>query len=158
MPTNLYGPGDNYHPENSHVIPGLIYRFHQAKIKNLSNVSIWGTGNSKREFLYVDDMVRASVHIMNIDKKIYEENSSPMTSHINVGSGEDLSIKELAEIIKEVVNFEGEIKFDPTRPDGSRRKFLDSRKINNLDFKSKISLKEGLVKTYQDFKKLNADF
>ena len=153
MPTNLYGPGDNYHPENSHVIPGLIYRFHQAKIQNLSSVSIWGTGNSKREFLYVDDMVRASVHIMNIDKKIYEENSSPMTSHINVGSGEDLSIKELAEIIKEVVNFEGEIKFDPTRPDGSSRKFLDSRKINNLDFKSKISLKEGLVKTYQDFTK-----
>ena len=151
MPTNLYGPGDNYHPENSHVIPGLIYRFHQAKIQNLSSVSIWGTGNSKREFLYVDDMVRASVHIMNIDKKIYEENSSPMTSHINVGSGEDLSIKELAEIIKEVVNFEGEIKFDPTRPDGSRRKFLDSRKINNLNFKSKISLKQGLVKTYQDF-------
>ena len=151
MPTNLYGPGDNYHPENSHVIPGLIYRFHHAKIKNLSSVSIWGTGNSKREFLYVDDMVRASVHIMNIDKKIYEENSSPMTSHINVGSGEDLSIKELAEIIKEVVNFEGEIKFDPTRPDGSRRKFLDSRKINNLNFKSKISLKQGLVKTYQDF-------
>ena len=153
MPTNLYGPGDNYHPENSHVIPGLIYRFHHAKIKNLSSVSIWGTGNSKREFLYVDDMVRASVHVMNIDKKIYEENSSPMTSHINVGSGEDLSIKELAEIIKEVVNFEGEIKFDPTRPDGSSRKFLDSRKINNLDFKSKISLKEGLVKTYQDFTK-----
>ena len=151
MPTNLYGPGDNYHPENSHVIPGLIYRFHHAKIKNLSSVSIWGTGNSKREFLYVDDMVRASVHVMNIDKKIYEENSSPMTSHINVGSGEDLSIKELAEIIKEVVNFEGEIKFDPTRPDGSRRKFLDSRKINNLNFKSKISLKQGLVKTYQDF-------
>jgi GDP-L-fucose synthase len=153
MPTNLYGPGDNYHPENSHVIPGLIYRFHHAKIKNLSSVSIWGTGNSKREFLYVDDMVRASVHVMNIDKKIYEENSSPMTSHINVGSGEDLSIKELAEIIKEVVNFEGEIKFDPTRPDGSSRKFLDSRKINNLDFKSRISLKEGLVKTYQDFTK-----
>jgi GDP-L-fucose synthase len=153
MPTNLYGPGDNYHPENSHVIPGLIYRFHQAKIKNLPSVSIWGTGNSKREFLYVDDMVRASVHIMNIDKKIYEENTSPMTSHINVGSGEDFSIKKLAEIIKEVVNFEGEIKFDPTRPDGSRRKFLDSRKINNLDFKSKISLKEGLVKTYQDFTK-----
>jgi len=153
MPTNLYGPGDNYHPENSHVIPGLIYRFHQAKIKDLSSVSIWGRGKSKREFLYVDDMVRASVHVMNIDKKIYEENSSPMTSHINVGSGEDLSIKELAEIIKEVVDFKGGIKFDSTKPDGSPRKFLDSRKINSLDFKIKTSLKEGLIKTYQDFTK-----
>ncbi len=151
MPTNLYGPGDNYHPENSHVIPGLIYRFHQAKINNLSNVSIWGMGNSKREFLYVDDMVRASVHVMNIDKKIYEENTSPMASHINVGSGVDFTIKKLAEIIGEVVGFEGEIKFDSTRPEGSHRKLLDSRKINDLDFKAKISLKEGLVKTYQDF-------
>ena len=151
MPTNLYGPGDNYHPENSHVIPGLIYRFHQAKIKDLSSVSIWGRGNSKREFLYVDDMVRASVHVMNIDKKIYGKNTSPMTSHINVGSGEDLTIKKLAEIIKEVVDFKGEIKFDSSRPEGSRRKLLDSSKINNLDFKAKISLKEGLVKTYQDF-------
>ena len=153
MPTNLYGPRDNYHPENSHVIPGLIYRFHQAKIKNLSNVSIWGTGNSKREFLYVDDMVRASVHLMNIDKKTYYENTSLMSSHINVGSGEDLTIKELAEIIKEVVDFKGEIKFDSTKPDGSPRKFLDSGKINSLDFKTKTSLKEGLVKTYQDFTK-----
>jgi len=153
MPTNLYGPGDNYHPENSHVIPGLIYRFHQAKIKDLSSVSIWGRGNSKREFLYVDDMVRASVHVMNIDKKIYGKNTLPMTSHINVGSGEDLTIKKLAEIIKEVVDFKGEIKFDSTRPEGSRRKLLDSSKINNLDFKAKISLKEGLVKTYQDFLK-----
>mgnify|MGYP006081167267 CR=1 FL=1 len=153
MPTNLYGPGDNYHPENSHVIPGLIYRFHKAKIDNLSNVTIWGTGFPKREFLYVDDMVRASVHLMNIDKKTYYENTSAMSSHINVGSGEDLTIKELAEIIKEVVDFKGEIKFDKTKPDGSPRKFLDSRKINSLDFKTKTSLKEGLVKTYQDFTK-----
>ena len=153
MPTNLYGPGDNYHPENSHVIPGLIYRFHKAKINNSSNVTIWGTGTPKREFLYVDDMVRASVHLMNIDKKTYYENTSLMSSHINVGSGEDLTIKELAEIIKEVVDFKGEIKFDSTKPDGSPRKFLDSRKINSLDFKTKTSLKEGLVKTYQDFTK-----
>ncbi len=151
MPTNLYGPGDNYHPENSHVIPGLIYRFHKAKIDNLSNVSIWGTGTAKREFLYVDDMVRASVKLMNIDKKIYEENTLPMSSHINVGSGEDLTIKKLAEIIKEVVGFKGEIKFDSTKLDGSKRKFLDSRTINSLNFKTQISLKEGLVKTYQDF-------
>ena len=153
MPTNLYGPGDNYHPENSHVIPGLIYRFHKAKINNSSNVTIWGTGTPKREFLYVDDMVRASVHLMNIDKKTYYENTSLMSSHINVGSGEDLTIKELAEIIKEVVDFKGEIKFDSTKPDGSPRKFLDSGKINSLDFKTKTSLKEGLVKTYQDFTK-----
>ena len=153
MPTNLYGPGDNYHPENSHVIPGLIYRFHKAKINNLSNVTIWGTGTPKREFLYVDDMVRASVHLMNIDKKTYYENTSLMSSHINVGSGEDLTIKELAEIIKEVVDFKGGIKFDSTKPDGSPRKFLDSRKINSLDFKIKTSLKEGLIKTYQDFTK-----
>tara|TARA_B110000971_G_scaffold212490_1_gene242010 strand:+ start:933 stop:1889 length:957 start_codon:yes stop_codon:yes gene_type:complete len=151
MPTNLYGPGDNYHPQNSHVIPGLIYRFHEAKINNLSNVTIWGTGIPKREFLYVDDMARASIHLMNIDKKTYDEHTSPMCSHINAGSGMDLSIKELAEIIKEVVGFKGEINFDLTKPDGSPRKFLDNKRINNLGFKPEISLKEGLIKTYHDY-------
>ena len=151
MPTNLYGPGDNYHPQNSHVIPGLIYRFHEAKINNLSNVTIWGTGIPKREFLYVDDMARASIHLMNIDKKTYDQHTSPMCSHINAGSGVDISIKELAEIIKEVVGFKGEINFDLTKPDGSPRKFLDSKRINNLGFKPEISLKEGLIKTYQDY-------
>jgi GDP-L-fucose synthase len=158
MPTNLYGPGDNYHPENSHVIPGLIYRFHKAKTDKLSEVVIWGTGNSKREFLYVDDMVRACVKVMNIDKKVYARNTSEMSSHINVGSGEDLSIKKLAEMIKEVVNFNGKIKFDTTKPNGSARKFLDSKKINNLNFKPKFSLKEGLIKTYREFKKNNAKY
>jgi GDP-L-fucose synthase len=153
MPTNLYGPGDNYHPENSHVIPGLIYRFHKAKINNLQSVTIWGTGKTKREFLYVDDMARASIHLMNLDKKIYDEHSSPMCSHINAGSGIDLTIKELSEIIKEVVDFKGKINFDLNKLDGSPRKFLDSKLINRLGFTPKISLKEGLIKTYQDYTK-----
>ena len=151
MPTNLYGPGDNYHPENSHVIPALIYRFHKAKINNLPNVTIWGTGTPKREFLYVDDMARASIYLMNLDKNIYDKQTSSMCSHINVGSGRDLAIKELAETIKEVVGFKGGINFDPTKPDGIPRKLLDSKLINSLGFKPEISLKNGLIKTYQDY-------
>ena len=153
MPTNLYGPGDNYHPENSHVIPGLIYRFHDAKVNNLPNVTIWGSGNSKREFLYVDDMAKASVYIMNIEKKIFDKNVMPRCSHINIGSGKDITIKELAEIIKEVIGFNGKIDFDQTKPDGSHRKFLDSKRLNNFGFTPKISLKNGLIKTYQDYTK-----
>ena len=151
MPTNLYGPGDNYHPLNSHVIPGLIYRFHEAKIKNLPNVIIWGTGKPRREFLYVDDMARASICIMNIDKKIYNQYVSPMSSHINIGSGSDLTIKELAEIIKEVVGYNGEINFDPTKPDGIPKKLLNSERLNNFNFKTNIDLKDGLIKAYQDY-------
>ena len=154
MPTNLYGPGDNYHPENSHVIPGLIYRFHEAKINNLTKVSIWGTGKPKREFLYVDDMARASIHIMNIDKKTYNEHISTMCSHINVGSGKDLTINELANIIKKVVGYEGTIDYDLTKPDGSNRKFLDNKKIKNLSFNPEVSLEEGLAITYQDYIKV----
>jgi len=154
MPTNLYGPGDNYHNKNSHVIPGLIDRFHQAKISNLTNVTIWGTGNPKREFLYVDDMARASIFLMNIDKKAYDQCTSPMGSHINVGSGKDLTIKELAEIIRDVVGYKGEISFDSTKPDGNPRKLLDSERIKNLGFNAKVSLKEGLIKTYQDYIKV----
>ena len=156
MPTNLYGPGDNYHPENSHVIPGMIYRFHEAKTKNLPHVTIWGTGKPMREFLHVDDMARASIHVMNINKKIYDQNTSPMCSHINVGSGEDFTINELAENIKDVVGYKGDIKFDSTKPDGSPRKFLDSTKIKKLGFKTKISLKEGLIKTYKEYVNFNA--
>ena len=156
MPTNLYGPGDNYHSENSHVIPGLIYRFHNAKINNLSEVTIWGTGTPRREFLYVDDMARASIHIMNLDKKIYDEyTSSSMCSHINVGSGTDLTVKELAEKISMVVGFKGDINFDPSKPDGSARKLLDSKRIQNLGFKYKINLMDGLKKTYKEFLKFN---
>ena len=151
MPTNLYGPGDNYHPKNSHVIPGLIYRFHKAKINKISNVTIWGTGSPKREFLYVNDMARASIHVMNLDKKTYYRHTSKMCSHINVGSGKDLTIKELAETIKQVVGFKGKIKFDLNKLDGSVRKFLNSERINNLGFKPAVSLKMGLIKTYQDY-------
>ena len=154
MPTNLYGPGDNYHPQNSHVIPGLIYRFHEAKVKNLSKVIVWGTGTPKREFLYVDDMARAAVHMMNMDKKIYNEHISPMSSHINIGSSFDLTIKDLAKIIKEVVGYEGEINFDPTKPDGIPRKLLNSERLNNFHFKADIGLKDGLIKTYKDYIKI----
>jgi GDP-L-fucose synthase len=153
MPTNLYGPGDNYHPENSHVIPGLIYRFHQAKIKNYSSVNVWGSGLPKREFLYVDDMARAAIHLMNLKKRNYDKKVTPMCSHINVGSGTDITIKELAKIIKEVVNFKGKISFDRSYPDGSKRKLLDNSKINKLAWKPKIRLKIGLIKTYRDFLK-----
>jgi GDP-L-fucose synthase len=151
MPTNLYGPGDNYHPENSHVIPGLIYRFHKAKIKNLESVTIWGTGTPKREFLYVDDLAQAAIHVMNLDKKIYNEQITSLSSHINVGSEKELTIKELAETIKDVVGFSGKINFDPSKPDGSIRKLLNSERINKLGFNPKTDLKEGLVKTYQEY-------
>ena len=158
MPTNLYGPGDNYHPENSHVIPGLIYRFHKAKINNLESVTIWGTGSPKREFLYVDDLAQAAIHVMNLDKKNYNEQITSESSHINVGSGKELSIKELAETIKEVIDFKGRINFDPNKPDGSSRKFLNSQRINKFGFKPKTDLKEGLIKTYQDYIESNANF
>jgi GDP-L-fucose synthase len=157
MPTNLYGPGDNYHTENSHVIPGLIYRFHKAKINNLESVTIWGTGTPKREFLYVDDLAQASIHVMNLDKNIYDEQISSESSHINVGSGKELSIKELAETIKKVIDFKGTINFDPSKPDGSTRKLLNSERINKLGFKLKTDLKEGLIKTYQDYLKFYAN-
>jgi GDP-L-fucose synthase len=156
MPTNLYGPGDNYHPENSHVIPGLIYRFHKAKINNLESVTIWGTGTPKREFLYVDDLAQAAIHVMNVDKKIYNEQISSEISHINVGSEQELTVKELAETIKEVVGFEGKINFDKTKPDGTLRKLLDSKRIYSLGFKPEMSLKDGLSKTYQEFVSVNA--
>ena len=158
MPTNLYGPGDNYHPENSHVIPGLIYRFHEAKINNLESVTIWGTGIPRREFLYVDDLAEASVYLMNLDKKTYVSKLSSLSNHINVGSGKELNIRELAETIKEVINFKGTINFDASKPDGSPRKLLDSEKISKLGFKPKIGLKEGIIKTYKDYLKVYKNF
>ena len=158
LPTNLYGPGDNYHPENSHVIPGLIHRFHKAKINGLDKVTIWGTGKPKREFLHVDDMARASIYVMNLDKITYYDQVPLMSGHINIGIGKELTIKELAENIKETVGFKGEIYFDPSKPSGTQRKFLDSSRINDLGFKPEISLKEGLTKTYQDYIKNNANF
>ena len=153
MPTNLYGPGDNYHPTNSHVIPALIRRFHEAKVENLSNVTIWGTGFARREFLYVDDMAEACCLVMNKDFEEHNNLVKSMSSHINIGSGKDITIKELAEIVKEVIGFKGKIDFDQTKPDGSYRKFLDSKRLNNFGFTPKISLKNGLIKTYQDYTK-----
>lgn len=158
MPTNLYGPGDNYHPENSHVIPGLIYRLHTAKIKNLSEVSIWGTGKPKREFLYVDDMAEASVHLMNLDKKIYKKLAPYRCSHINFGSGFEITIKDLAELIAKIVGFNGKINFDHTKPDGSIRKILNSKKIINSGLKSKTSLTKGLITTFNSYIKTNEKY
>jgi GDP-L-fucose synthase len=153
MPTNLYGPGDNYHPENSHVIPALIRRLHEAKINNAPSVTIWGTGTPKREFLYVDDMARASVHVMNLDKATYDQHTEAMCSHINVGTGTDLTIKELSETIKAVVGYEGSIDFDPSKPDGSPRKLMDSRRLNSLGWQPEVRLKEGLARAYAEFVK-----
>ena len=151
MPTNLYGPGDNYHPENSHVIPGLIYRLHIAKIKNLSEVSIWGTGKPMREFLYIDDMAKASVHLMNLDKKTYKKLSTSTGCHINVGSGHELTIKELLKIIKKIVGYKGKIIFDVSKPDGNLRKLINSQRLKNSGWAPKVNLKNGLIKTYKDY-------
>jgi GDP-L-fucose synthase len=151
MPTNLYGPGDNYHPENSHVIPALIRRFHEAKVSNTQKVTIWGTGTPKREFLYVADMAAASVHVMNLDKNTYERQTQPMLSHINVGSGYDVTIKELAEAISKTVGYQGEILFDASKPDGTPRKLMDSSRLHTLGWHAKVGLIEGLEKAYADF-------
>jgi len=158
MPTNLYGPGDNYHPENAHVIPALIRRFHEAKASHAPSVAIWGTGTPRREFLYVDDMAAASVHIMNLDKTTYARHTQPMLSQINVGSGHDITIKELAETIGKVVGYTGEITFDPSKPDGTPRKLMDSRRLNALGWQAKIGLEEGLAMAYQDFLPLTEDY
>ena len=138
MPTNLYGPGDNYHSENSHVIPALIKKFHQGKENNLSKVIIWGSGKPKREFLYVDDMAAACVYVMNLEKIIYQQEVKPMLSHINVGTNQELTIKQLAEIIAKITNFKGEIEFDTAKPDGPKRKLMDSARLNNLGWQPYI--------------------
>lgn len=151
MPTNLYGPGDNYHSENSHVIPALIRRFHEAKISQTARVTIWGTGSPKREFLYVDDMAAASVHVMNLDKERYDAHTLPMLSHINVGSGKDVSIADLAHAIAQTVGYEGNIVFDPTKPDGAPRKLIDSSRLYRLGWQAQVGLQQGLALAYQDF-------
>lgn len=153
MPTNLYGPGDNYHPENSHVIPALIRRFHEAKISNAPEVIIWGTGTPKREFLYVDDMAAASVFVMDMPKPIYDQNIEPMESHINVGYGSDITILELAQAVAKVVGYEGKIKTDPTKPDGTPRKQMDTSKLNHLGWQAQYDLDTGLAFAYADFQK-----
>ncbi|QWE20915.1 GDP-L-fucose synthase [Polynucleobacter sp. AP-Kolm-20A-A1] len=151
MPTNLYGPGDNYHPENSHVIPALIRRFHEAKISNAPEVMIWGTGTPRREFLYVDDMAAASIFVMNLDKAIYDQHTSPMQSHINVGFGSDVTIDQVAQAISKAVGYQGKISFDPTKPDGAPRKWMNSSRLNQLGWSAKMSLDEGLTRAYEAF-------
>lgn len=151
MPTNLYGPGDNYHPENSHVIPALLRRFHEAKIENLLQVKIWGSGKPYREFLYVDDMASASIYVMNLSKSVYEEHTSPMISHINVGFGSDITIAELAHTVGRVVGYQGQIIFDSTKPDGAPRKLMDSGRLNSLGWKAQYSLNDGLELAYQAY-------
>ena len=151
MPTNLFGEGDNYHPENSHVIPALIRRFHDAKLAKLPEVAIWGSGRPMREFLHVDDMAAASVYVMNLDKAVYDQHTEPMLSHINVGFGSDVTIKELAQAVSDVVGYQGAITFDPTKPDGAFRKLMDSSRLNGLGWQAKVNLKDGLGKAYQDF-------
>jgi GDP-L-fucose synthase len=152
MPTNLYGPGDNYHPENSHVIPALIRRFHEAKANGASKVTIWGTGTPRREFLYVDDMADACVHVMELDRATYDANTTPMLSHINVGTGEDVTIREVAEIIRKAVGFDGDIEFDTSKPDGTPRKLMDTSKLSRLGWRPGVRLGEGIKETYLHFR------
>ena len=151
MPTNLYGPGDNYHPENSHVIPALLRRFHEAKISKAPSVTIWGSGKPYREFLYVDDMASASVFVMNLPKAKYDTCTSAMLSHINVGSGSDITIAELAHAVRTAVGYSGDIVFDTTKPDGAPRKLMDSARINALGWEARVGMAEGLSMAYQDF-------
>ena len=151
MPTNLYGPGDNYHPENSHVIPALIRRFHEAKVNHAPCVTIWGTGTPRREFLYVDDMAAASVFLMNLPKATLDAHTQPMQSHINVGFGDDITIKELALAVGKTVGYQGVIDFDTSKPDGSPRKLMDSSRLNALGWQAKVGLDAGLATAYQDF-------
>jgi len=148
MPTNLYGPGDNFHPDNSHVISGLIRRIHEAKEARSSEVIAWGSGRALREFLYVDDMARASTFIMNLESKKYLHSTSPVLSHLNIGSGKECTIKELAETIARVVGFSGRIVWDETKPDGSPRKLMDVSRVNDLGWSSSVGLYEGLEKSY----------
>ncbi len=149
MPTNLYGPNDNFHPENSHVLPALLRRFHEAKLNRTKQVVIWGSGKPKREFLHVDDMAAASVYVMELDTETYEKHTQPMLSHINVGTGVDVSIAELAMIIKDIVGFSGEVMFDSDKPDGALRKLMNVSKLADLGWQAKIDLKNGIHSTYQ---------
>jgi GDP-L-fucose synthase len=151
MPTNLYGENDNFHPENSHVLPALMRRFHEAKLEGAPSVIVWGTGKPMREFLHVDDMASASVHVMNLDRSSYAHETEPMQSHINVGTGEDVTIAELSRAIAEVVGFSGSIEFDATKPDGTPRKLLDVSRLARLGWRSAITLQEGLRRTYDWF-------
>jgi len=151
MPTNLYGPGDNYHPENSHVIPALIRRFHEAKVSGAPVVTVWGSGKPRREFLYVDDMAAACVHVMNLDPAVYRQHTQPMLSHINVGVGHDITITELAQTVSAVVGYAGAIEFDSSKPDGTMQKLMDSSRLVSLGWSARYDLQKGLTLAYQDF-------
>jgi GDP-L-fucose synthase len=158
MPTNLYGPHDNFHPENSHVIPALLRRFHEAKLNNDASVTAWGSGKPMREFLHVDDMASASIHVMNLAKTIYDENTEAMLSHINVGTGVDCTIRELVETVAKVTGFEGTIEFDSSKPDGAPRKLMNVERLRALGWEYSYSLEEGLKDAYQWFIKNQDNF
>lgn len=156
MPTNLYGPGDNYHPENSHVIPALIRRFHEAKVNKAPSVALWGTGTPRREFLYVDDMAAASVHVMNLSKQVYDAHTTPMQSHINVGFGDDITIADLAKLVAQAVGYPGELVQDTSKPDGTPRKLMNSQRLTSLGWHPQTALTSGLPLAYADFLKHRA--
>lgn len=151
MPTNLYGENDNFHPENSHVIPALMRRFHEAKVSNTPEVVVWGSGKPMREFLFVDDMASASIHVMELDKAVYDAHTDPMLSHINVGTGVDCTISEMANTMARVVGYQGNVVFDASKPDGTPRKLMDVSRLKQLGWQYKIELEEGLLKTYNWF-------
>jgi GDP-L-fucose synthase len=158
MPTNLYGENDNFHPENSHVIPAMMRRFHEAKINKDAQVIVWGSGSPMREFLHVDDMAKACVHVMQLEQAIYDTNTEPMLSHINVGTGVDCTIRELAETLKSVIGFKGELVFDSSKPDGAPRKLLDVSRLQRLGWSATIDLSRGLQDTYAWFVDNQAQF
>ena len=158
MPTNLYGPGDNFHPENSHVLPALMRRFHEAREAGVDLVTIWGSGRPKREFLHVDDMADASLFVLELDKKTYESNTEPMLSHINVGTGTDVSITELAETIADVTGFKGKIENDPSKPEGTMRKLMDVGRLDKMGWRAHIGLRQGIEETYKWFLENQDDF
>jgi GDP-L-fucose synthase len=156
MPTNLYGPFDNFHPENSHVLPALLRRFHEAKLAKASEVVVWGSGTPKREFLHVDDMAAASLYVLRLDRATYEAHTQPMQRHVNVGTGVDVTIRELAEQIAAVVGYEGKLTFDASKPDGTPRKLLDVSLLERLGWSAQISLSEGIAQTHEWFRENSA--
>ncbi|PWL19833.1 MAG: GDP-fucose synthetase [Altererythrobacter sp. XM-24bin4] len=158
MPTNLYGPGDNFHPDNSHVLPALIRRFHEAQQSGRESVTIWGTGTPRREFLHVDDMAEASLFVLDLDVEIYARETDPMLSHINIGTGNDISILELAQMVADITGFKGTIKTDPSQPDGTPRKLLDVSRLKRLGWQASIDLEEGIQQTYTWFCKQEGQF
>jgi GDP-L-fucose synthase len=151
MPTSLYGPGDNFDLANSHVIPALMRGIHEAKVTGAPSVTIWGTGTPRRELLHVDDMAAACIHVMELPREVYQAQTQPLTSHINVGTGQDVSIRELAQLIADVVDFPGELQFDPRKPDGAPRKLLEVSRLAEMGWTARIGLREGLESTYRWF-------